>query len=370
MIKKSLSALALGVALSLTSHAIPEGMTYAGLLTDQNGNPVAPTTAENRDLEFRLYDAASGGTLLWGESQNVTVFNGNFSVVLGNGVALGATPSGKSGLANALAEADGATYFLGITPVGGAEFAPRQGLLPTAFAYRSRVAESVNGDFLNAIGSNLGVGVANPQATVHTNGTIFIDNNVFSGPSNGTVGGGGERLVLSSGNANNPPYALGITGGTLWSSVPQNARHAWYINRQQRMTLNNTGLGLGTASPESLLHLFSASSPMLKIQSNGTNEESGRLALRQSNEAGFDIYYDGVNGRDKLMFQSRASTGSNGIAMSINQSNLDIGINTDNPRADLHVNGQAFLGGTRGGTGGLPQGSGEGVVMEIGRAHV
>ncbi len=46
-------------------------------------------------VQFRLYDAATGGTLLWGESLNdVNVVNGHFNVVLGNGLPIDGVPHG------------------------------------------------------------------------------------------------------------------------------------------------------------------------------------------------------------------------------------------------------------------------------------
>ena len=41
---------------------IPQTMSYQGLLTDTAGNPVADGPV---DLTFKLYDAATDGTLLW-----------------------------------------------------------------------------------------------------------------------------------------------------------------------------------------------------------------------------------------------------------------------------------------------------------------
>ncbi len=41
---------------------IPQTMSYQGVLTDAAGNPVADGPV---DLTFKLYDAATDGTLLW-----------------------------------------------------------------------------------------------------------------------------------------------------------------------------------------------------------------------------------------------------------------------------------------------------------------
>lgn len=123
---------------------VPASMNYQGILTDANGDPVANSAPENRNIEFRVYNQASGGTPLWGEAQTVTVFKGQFSVVLGNGTAVGGAPSGPASFAAVFANATTPDLYFGITPQGGAEFAPRQKLLSSAYALRARVAEQVN----------------------------------------------------------------------------------------------------------------------------------------------------------------------------------------------------------------------------------
>ena len=47
---------------------IPQTLSYQGVLTDDLGNPVADGTY---DLGFSLYDALTGGTALWFETQSV-----------------------------------------------------------------------------------------------------------------------------------------------------------------------------------------------------------------------------------------------------------------------------------------------------------
>lgn len=122
---------------------VPSAMNYQGTLTDANGDPVADSAPENRNIEFRIYSQATGGTPLWGEAQTVTVFKGQFSVVLGNGTAVGGAPSGPASFAAVFATATTADLYFGITPQGSAEFTPRQKLLSSAYALRSRVAEQV-----------------------------------------------------------------------------------------------------------------------------------------------------------------------------------------------------------------------------------
>ena len=57
---------------------IPHDITYIGYLEDADGNPVTDTLG----MEFKIYDAETGGSLLWSYSCDVSVINGRFSVVL------------------------------------------------------------------------------------------------------------------------------------------------------------------------------------------------------------------------------------------------------------------------------------------------
>ena len=59
---------------------IPQTMSYQGVLMDAAGSPVADGAG---DLTFILYDAATDGTMLWEETQQVDVANGIFNIILG-----------------------------------------------------------------------------------------------------------------------------------------------------------------------------------------------------------------------------------------------------------------------------------------------
>ncbi|MCI0512948.1 hypothetical protein L0128_07050, partial [candidate division KSB1 bacterium] len=82
---------------------IPQTISYQGVLTDANGNPVANGTY---NIFFRLYDDDSGNQR-WTEGHNVEVTDGIFSVVLGT-----ITP---------LNLAFDRQYWLGIAIGGGSE---------------------------------------------------------------------------------------------------------------------------------------------------------------------------------------------------------------------------------------------------------
>jgi len=57
---------------------IPHDITYIGYLEDADGNPITDTLS----MEFRIYDAETGGSELWHDSYSVSVINGRFNVIL------------------------------------------------------------------------------------------------------------------------------------------------------------------------------------------------------------------------------------------------------------------------------------------------
>ena len=63
---------------------IPHLINYQGKLTDKDNKPIEGTHA----ITFRIYDAETSGTLLWEETQSVTIQKGIFSVMLGGVTAL------------------------------------------------------------------------------------------------------------------------------------------------------------------------------------------------------------------------------------------------------------------------------------------
>ena len=91
---KHFSTLALTAILGLSGlsslqAAVPELMTYQVYVTDADNAALADTEPTNYEVEFRIYDNSTGGNIVWAESQVVTLFQGNLSVLLGNGTELG-----------------------------------------------------------------------------------------------------------------------------------------------------------------------------------------------------------------------------------------------------------------------------------------
>ncbi len=120
--KKFQFALFVAVLLLATAaQAVPNLITYQGLLNDQNGVPVTGSVA----FVFSIYTSSTGGTALWTESQTIAVSNGIFTAQLGSVTALPTSVFGTDVL------------YLGIKVGADAEMTPRQRITSSAYSHRA-----------------------------------------------------------------------------------------------------------------------------------------------------------------------------------------------------------------------------------------
>lgn len=103
--------------------AIPTKISYQGYLTDSGGTPISGTVS----IQFAIYDAATGGTSLWSETQSVTVSHGIFSVYLGDTTPLNLPFD--------------VPYYLGLKVGTDPEMTPRIPLTSVGYAFRAKRAE-------------------------------------------------------------------------------------------------------------------------------------------------------------------------------------------------------------------------------------
>ena len=122
--------LLLSVPASIVMAQPPNLINYQGKLSDQDGNPVSG----ERDLTFAIYEAESGGTPLWSESQTVTVNEGVFNTLLGS----------VNPIPDTLFQGNTDRY-LGITIGEDAELTPR--LRISSVPYAMRTARSDSAEF-------------------------------------------------------------------------------------------------------------------------------------------------------------------------------------------------------------------------------
>lgn len=121
--------------------SIPKLINYQGKLVQANG--VDPLQAGSYTLRFKLFDGATGGTLVWGESQQVAVTGGVFNVILG---AAGSIPVQGAAVNDLGFAFGGAERFLETTIVSGPDvamektLAPRQQLTTVPYAVQAQDA--------------------------------------------------------------------------------------------------------------------------------------------------------------------------------------------------------------------------------------
>jgi len=132
---------------------IPMKISYQGLLTTSSGTPLQDGSY---DLKFEIYNALSGGTLRYTETQSgISVQRGTFNVILDT-------------LTNIFSE----KLFVEVTVLAGPgisspmTFSPRSELTTAPYAFRAMVADSVVGGSGGATGIVSVDGVANAGGNV------------------------------------------------------------------------------------------------------------------------------------------------------------------------------------------------------------
>jgi len=240
------------------TSAVPGTISYQGRVFTAAGALVGAGAPVNRTVIFRIWDSPSATTLanlLYSETQTVTIAEGEFSVLVGNGIANPTQTFGYSETARhssaspAVALADvfnGSSRFLSVTVANAAtittadaEITPRQQIVSSAFAFRSRFAET------------LGTSTSGSSLRVLDNGFVGVGN--ASPPSIFTVTG------ANSSNAAAPQLLITATDTTerLRLGVNDIGNGTGFIQAfkegsgAQNLTLNSEGgnVGIGTKTP-------------------------------------------------------------------------------------------------------------------------
>jgi hypothetical protein len=295
-----------------TPGAVPHLIKFSGVInpktspqiaqitqTKENENGKSPSPAVV-DVTFSLYQLQEGGSALWSESQQVQLDSqGRYSVLLGatmpEGLPLDLFTSGEA-------------LWLGVEPQApGATEQPRVLLVAVPYALKAVDADTLGGKPASAY-----LSVDNPSATPQGGGLAAA---ASAAAGSGSGKGEAEKKQRStspsgSGTANYVPLWLD-NNGTLGNSVFYQA--------------SNGNMGLGTTSPQQVLHVNGAN----EILSTGTGA-GFKFQMRDSKTT--SVWYGSGN-------VSRFWRSDYGDVLGITGAG-QVGIGTTKPGSPLEVDGK------------------------------
>jgi len=312
------------LTVSLTQAQIPQTINYQGVLTDNAGQVVAD---DNYALTFRLYDALSGGNMLWEESRMVPVEKGLFDVILGEVVPINLLFNNQ--------------YWLGITINTGSELEPRTKLSSVAYSLNTKnivdssitTSKIVDGAITsqkidsNAVVKSLNGLKDSVNLVPGTNVTITPSGNNLT--ISATPGGGGS--IGGSGTAN---YVSKFTSlNTIGNSII-------YEND------GKVGIGITDFSTYGQQAKFAVKGYCMfdSVRISGTDWAENTIYIERPDGLGI------VNKTGPIIFRTGGDqTDSNRVIIDING---NVGIGTSTPDAKLELSGSdALINGLTIGTG-------------------
>jgi hypothetical protein len=287
------------------AQGVTQPFTYQGYLR-QGG---APLNNPSQSMRFRIFDALTGGTMLWDSGAlTVNVSNGLFTVQLNPPVSVWT----------------GADRFLEIQ-VGTTTLTPRVRIGATPYANTATLLNMFQ------------TGTTNPDRMVITHsptatnwGLMYRDtDDSFHFLAGGTtvlrVGlGGPTALQIPAGAGAGRVLTSDASGNASWQPLPPSAT-VWAVSGTNIYNTNTGNVGIGTTSPASLLHVQYASG-QAGISSRGPSGDTW-LPFIDGNAyiAGANIIF-----RDNTNAERMRITGAG-----------NVGIGTASPAAKLDVNGTA-----------------------------
>ncbi len=176
--------------------AIPQQISYQGLLADPMGYPLDTTVA----MTFKLYGTSSGGVALWTETHpSVVVGNGLFQVLLGS-----VTP---------IPDVFTADRWLEVTVGNDTEMSPRSKIVSVAHAYRVGTIDGASG---GVVTGDVNIVGDLQTDTLRLNNALRFSNGTYQLSAFDTSGLATRVWVQSNGylrGSNNSASGTGFVGG-------------------------------------------------------------------------------------------------------------------------------------------------------------
>ena len=360
-LKPGLLLLLLTLALSaLTVRAqTPQFMTYQGYLTDGNGSPLGSTNTGPKaySVVFRIWNAPNSGTEYYGELQTVTVDNGYFSVLLGQGTSYAGEP--RPALGSVFANNPAPTYIemtvLGIG-AGGANItlSPRLQLVSSPYAFAAGSANTAQSAASllvpNAVANpnnvpavtvladgNVGIGTNSPNAPLQVAGAIDAGSLNLSSPS-------ASPLLSLQNSLSDPSGIWGFYyGQTATNGLTLAYANGGFFNPALTVTTNGS-VSIGSADPQQAA-LDVESGSFLGAVINGTNLYGTCLTLGNGYGLGSGLSSDWneislagfSDSYDQLVFSWGGYPGSQQRDVLTLVSSGKVGIGTSSPSGGLDV---------------------------------
>jgi hypothetical protein len=346
-----LLVVALGLFLLAAGAAadIPKLIGYQGRVTDNAGNPVSD---DQHTMEFRIYNTAVGGTLLWDSGEvSVDVETGVFNTVLG--------AAGQPAL-----ELDFSTDYWLLVTFEGEDITPRQRLTSVGYAYMSSglvagtevtglVAGGAALTGTNTASAGVCYGLVGESQSGAGRGVVGIASSTAgvtyglygstSSPSGYGVYSSGDAKVageleveefkMSAGAA--PGYVLtsDAGGAGTWQAVAGDDGD-WEIAGSDMYAVPSGNVGVGTTTPTGKLHVkantWGQAHLYLESPTYGHTrvlQTSGGLVFRNYGATGTDYAYGFRDSTNSTLMSIRADG--------------NVGVGVVNPLEKLVVNGTA-----------------------------
>lgn len=136
------------------AQGVPPFINYQGVLADAQGQPI---TNRHLTVNFRVYDAPAGGTMIWGTRQLVTTDSrGLFDAMLGDqGENVPGAANQVQSIADVFTGSDSRWLEVQVEYNNASVMSPRQRFLTSGYAYQANNASGSQGNF--TVGSVLTV---------------------------------------------------------------------------------------------------------------------------------------------------------------------------------------------------------------------
>ncbi len=327
-----MSLMALIVLWSVSYADIPHMFNYQGRLMDDAGDPLDDTVS----LQFGIYADTGAATQLWIETHSsVPVSDGLFKVLLGS-----VTPVPNSVF-------DGSVRYLGIRVNSGTVMRPLTPVVGTPYSFRALYSDTAayalnapsgtngwtqTGNYIYPVDVNdsVGIGTNSPDAPLEVNGPMhaIIGESSGSGTAAGVLGLNSSDGFGVMGATNNGRGVFGVS----------TSGYGGYFYGPKNCFFGN--LGIGTDTPEELLHIYtdnSGATSFLKIQSaHASNWGEAGLRIETPQNLWHLRMDDDENGQVPDGGLSLRSQNANSEIMTWTEDG-NIGIGTSNPNYPLEV---------------------------------